>query len=324
MIKYLWKIIFILGVYNFSAPPTPGYNWLSFLWSSGMLQAYARDRGYHEGALVRVHFLSLSWLRYTHKVVWVPGKTWRNALFQWSSFRTASVREGRYCTALKYTWAVLGLLASFQYRYHTHMPHTESRSPWRSPNIYSVLIWPLTSTCSLPEPTKCSAFIKVTTCPSHLSHRTARGLGLPLAHLGGSPTVIITRIRRTELNWTELKVSAKSFKGQTFISCSSWSCRRLRSSSSSSSRPLDLRLASAPSSTANITSHVSPREGGLGLQGLGHLCSTCQVSKVSSGPQRSWTTQGEKKKEPATNSAPPTGFLRQGALFDKPVQCVIQ
>ena len=122
-----------------------------------MLQAYARDRGYHEGALVRVYFISLSWPRYTHKVLWVQRKTWRNALFQGNSFSTACVREGRFCTALKYTWAVPGLLASFQHRYHTHTPHTESRSPWRSPNIYSMPIWPPTSSCSLPEPTKCSA-----------------------------------------------------------------------------------------------------------------------------------------------------------------------
>ena len=127
-------------------------------------------------------------------------------------------------------------------------------------------------------------------CPSRLSYWTARGLGLPLAHLAHSHHSI-TRIRRAEP-----QASTKSFKGQTFISCSSWSCRRLRSSSSSSSRLLDLRLVSAPSSTANTTSHVSPREGGLGLKGLGHLCSTCQVSKVSSGRQHSWTTQGKKKK----------------------------
>ena len=127
-------------------------------------------------------------------------------------------------------------------------------------------------------------------CPSRLSYWTARGLGLPLAHLAHSHHSI-TRIRRAEP-----QASTKSFKGQTFISCSSWSCRRLRSSSSSSSRLLDLRLVSAPSSTANTTSHVSPREGGLGLKGLGHLCSTCQVSKVSSGRQHSWTTQGKKKR----------------------------
>lgn len=50
-------------------------------------------------------------------------------------------------------------------------------------------------------------------------------------------------------------------EGPTFISCSSCSCRRLRSSSSSSSLPLDLRLMSAPNSTAKTTSHVSGTAG---------------------------------------------------------------
>ena len=60
---------------------------------------------------------------------------------------------------------------------------------------------------------------------------------------------------------------SKVVSGQTFINCSSCSCRRLRSSSSSSSLPLDLRLMSAPKSTAKTTSHISPTA--RGSQGTG-------------------------------------------------------
>lgn len=141
---------------------------------------------------------------------------------------------------------------------------------------------PPASWSSLPEPTVYSALESLDT---HLALTTR----LPAPEVRDRLLLILAACPQPSFKDMHqrngMEERSKAVQGQTFINCSSCSCRRLRSSSSSSSLPLDLRLMSAPNSTAKTTSHVSTMARGssgtsppvLTLSGWQH----CQQYKVN-------------------------------------------
>lgn len=124
MIKYLWKIIFILE-FTISQLPTLATTDYPSSGLLGCCRPMRRDRGYHEGALVRVHFLSLSWPVDIHTRLYESQERLGEMLCSNGvPSEQPLCEEGRYCTVLKYTWAVLGLLASFSIQVpYPHAPH---------------------------------------------------------------------------------------------------------------------------------------------------------------------------------------------------------
>lgn len=151
-----------------------------------------------------------------------------------NSFNSACTREGvgsRGCTP----WLYLSPSASFQHTYRTHIPA-----------LVLILLAQPKRDMSLRLPASRSPLPEATEYPVIFQSLEASSwaLGPPSARLGGWHRGVTPNVRTGQKGVEDCREAAS---GPTFMSCSSWSCRRLRSSSSSSSRPLDLRLGSAPS-----------------------------------------------------------------------------
>lgn len=215
MIKYLWKMSvggihpFLTGgrVYNFLAPPVPGYKCLSLYWSPGAHIGGGRVK--RAPWWQSVLFL-LSWPRYAHKVPRVLRKDLEQGSVPRGLLRQ-SLQEGREVLShpgghLGSTWPCSTLSTQAPHERAPHRASPSLQTPKHDTSLCRPASGPLSRNRSAP-------------CPISRQEQGPEPRAGPLpAPLGGPPTAVTPEIRR---GWDGTADGSEAAQGQTFISCSS-------------------------------------------------------------------------------------------------------